>query len=97
LHLPAESLIDKAIELNSIGGQYGQQRPSEFLSLALKLLQLQPEKEIIQLYLDNEDYKYLTALAAFYVRLTYNSADCYKTLEPFLMDKRKLRSRDPRE
>ncbi|CAE6416312.1 unnamed protein product [Rhizoctonia solani] len=55
--LTAESLIDKAIELNSIGGVYGNQRPTDFISLLLKLLQIQPEKEILIEYLMVDEFK----------------------------------------
>lgn len=44
-------------------------------------------------YLHQEEFKYLTALAAFYVRLTFDATDVYKTLEPLLGDGRKLRRR----
>lgn len=37
--------------------------------------------------------RYLRALAAFYVRLTFDASDVYKTLEPLLADYRKLRRR----
>ncbi|KAJ3233217.1 hypothetical protein HDU78_006566 [Chytriomyces hyalinus] len=93
--LTAETLVDKALDLTYIGGQFGLQRPTEFLCLTMRLLQLQPERSIIAVYLENEDHKYLTALAAFYLRLTFNSVDVYKYLEPLLLDKRKLRMRDP--
>ena len=53
----AESLIDKAIELRTIGGVYGNQRPTEFLCLLLKLLQIQPEKEILIEYLQADEFK----------------------------------------
>jgi pre-mRNA-splicing factor 38A len=53
----AESLIDKAIEIRCIGGVYGNQRPTEFLCLLLKLLQIQPEKEIIIEYLRADEFK----------------------------------------
>ncbi|RKP10117.1 Pre-mRNA-splicing factor 38, partial [Thamnocephalis sphaerospora] len=91
--LNAETLIDKAVELQYIGGQYANTRPTEFLCLTLKLLQLQPEKEIILAYLEDEDFKYLRALAAFYLRLVGNSVDVYTHLEPLLADYRKLRHR----
>ncbi|KAI5300498.1 hypothetical protein KEM55_007005, partial [Ascosphaera atra] len=39
------------------------------------------------------DFKYLRALAAFYVRLTFEPVDIYKTLEPLLSDYRKLKRR----
>jgi hypothetical protein len=54
----AASLIDKAIELRSIGGVYGgNQKPTEFLCLLLKLLQIQPEKEILLEYLQADEFK----------------------------------------
>ena len=53
----AESLIDKAIELKAIGGVYGNQKPTEFLCLLLKLLQIQPEKEILLEYLQADEFK----------------------------------------
>ncbi|KAG5461731.1 MAG: hypothetical protein BJ554DRAFT_6025 [Olpidium bornovanus] len=55
----AESLIDKAVALTEIGGMYGNQKPVKFLCLLLKLLQLQPGKDIIYQYILNEDYKYV--------------------------------------
>ncbi|PGH16778.1 hypothetical protein AJ80_05093 [Polytolypa hystricis UAMH7299] len=39
------------------------------------------------------DFKYLRALAAFYIRLTFDPVDVYKTLEPLLGDSRKLKRR----
>lgn len=38
-------------------------------------------------------FKYLRVLAAFHVRLTWEPADIYKTLEPLLLDYRKVRRR----
>ena len=87
------TLCDRAVEATFVGGTYGQQKPTPFLCLALKLLQLLPSREIVLEYLHQEDFKYLTALAAFYVRLTFEPADIYKTLEPLLADYRKLRRR----
>jgi len=92
--LTAETLIDLAIKLRSIGGVYGNQKPSEFLCLLLKLLQIQPEKEILLEYLQADEFKYLRALAALYIRMTFRAADVYEILEPLLKDYRKLRYRD---
>ena len=39
-----------------------QRAPTEFMCLLLKLLQLQPEKEIIVEFIKNEDYKYVRVL-----------------------------------
>ena len=58
----AESLIDKAIELKAIGGVYGNQKPTEFLCLLLKLLQIQPEKEILLEYLQADEFKYVPSV-----------------------------------
>ena len=87
------TLCDRAAELSCIGGTYGQQKPTPFLCLTLKLLQLLPDRAIIVTYLEQVDFKYLSALAAFYVRLTFDAVDVYKTLEPLLGDYRKLRRR----
>ena len=87
------TLCDRAVDMTFLGGTYGQQKPTPFLCLSLKLLQLLPEREIVLEYLNQPDFKYLSALAAFYVRLTFNSADIYTTLEPLLADYRKIRRR----
>ncbi|KAI0029726.1 PRP38 family-domain-containing protein [Vararia minispora EC-137] len=92
--LTAESLIDKAIELRNVGGVYANQRPTEFLCLLLKLLQIQPEKEILIEYLRADEFKYLRALAAMYIRMTFRAVEVYELLEPLLKDFRKLRYRD---
>lgn len=63
--LTAESLVDKAVSLNYVGGTYGGQRkPTNFMCLVLKLLQLQPDKEIVVEFIKNEDYKYVRVLGA---------------------------------
>ncbi|KAH9946377.1 PRP38-domain-containing protein [Epithele typhae] len=72
-------------------GVYGNQKPTEFLCLLLKLLQIQPEKEILIEYLRADEFKYLRALAVFYIRMTFRPAEVYEILEPLLKDYRKLR------
>ena len=58
----AETLIDKAIELEYIGSTYGgAARPTPFICLVLKMLQIQPDKEIIVEFIKNDDYKYVAA------------------------------------
>ena len=95
--LNAATLLDRAIELTSISGTYGTaQKPSPFLCLAFKLLQLTPERDIIKFYLQKvgEEFKYLRALAAFYIRLAWEDDDeIYTALDPFLKDYRKLKVR----
>ncbi|XP_030765726.1 pre-mRNA-splicing factor 38 [Sitophilus oryzae] len=90
--LTAELLVDKAMELRFIGGVYGGNiKPTPFLCLTLKMLQIQPEKDIVVEFIKNEEFKYVRALGAYYMRLTGSSLDCYKYLEPLYNDNRKLR------
>lgn len=57
--LTAETLVDKAMELEYLGGTYGGNRkPTPFMCLVMKMLQIQPEKEIVIEFIKNEDYKY---------------------------------------
>ena len=93
--LTAELLVDKAMELRYVGGVYaGNIKPAPFLCLTLKMLQIQPEKDIVIEFIKNEDFKYVRALGAFYLRLIGSSMDCYKYLEPLLNDYRKIRIQD---
>jgi len=90
--LSAELLVDKAMELKYVGGVYsGNIKPSPFLCLVLKMLQIQPDKDIIVEFIRNEDFKYVRSLGAYYMRLTGSSLDCYKYLEPLLNDYRKIK------
>lgn len=54
----AEDLVDRAIQLKYIGGTYGGMRkPSHFLCLVLKLLQIAPDLDVIYAFIENENYK----------------------------------------
>lgn len=93
--LTAELLVDKAMEIRFVGGVFGGNiRPTPFLCLTLKMLQIQPEKDIVVEFIKNEEFKYVRALGAFYLRLTGTSMDCYKYLEPLYNDNRKLRQQN---
>ncbi|VDN02243.1 unnamed protein product [Thelazia callipaeda] len=90
--LTAELLVDQGMELRYVGGVYaGNVKPTPFLCLCLKMLQIQPEKDIIVEFLRQEDYKYIRALGAMYIRLTFPSIEVYKYLEPLYNDYRKMR------
>ena len=97
--LTAASLLDKAVELRSVGGGGGSAvsggagPPSRFICLVLKLLQLQPDRDVVLEYIKNEDHKYVRLLGAFYLRLTARPAEVYKVLEPLLEDRRRVRAR----
>jgi pre-mRNA-splicing factor 38A len=58
LKISAELVIDRAVDLRYIGGIYGGNiKPTPFLCLTLKMLQLQPDKEIVLEFLKQDDYK----------------------------------------
>jgi PRP38 family. len=85
-----------ALQLQAIGGSYGgNAKPTRFLCLVLKMLQIQPDDEIIDELINNENFKYVRALGAFYLRLTGRPADIYEKLEPLYNDYRKLKYRNP--
>lgn len=93
--LSAELIVDKAMELRYVGGIYGGNiKPTPFLCLTLKMLQIQPEKDIVVEFIKNEEFKYVRALGALYMRLVGSSIECYKYLEPLLNDSRKLRQQN---
>jgi pre-mRNA-splicing factor 38A len=95
--LNAATLLDRALEMTYIGGTFGAaQKPSPFLCLLFKMLQITPSRDIVLFYLKQagEEFKYLRALAAFYVRLTWEvDEEIYGVLEGLLGDYRKLRRR----
>lgn len=86
-------VLEKAVDdVKYVGGVYGGNiKPTPFLCLTLKLLQIQPQREIIYLFIEQSDFKYLRALGAFYLRLVGKSAEIHQKLEPLLRDYRKLR------
>ena len=46
------------MELKYVGGVYGGNvKPAPFLCLTLKMLQIQPDKDIIVEFIRNEDFK----------------------------------------
>uniref|UniRef100_A0A8C5D859 Pre-mRNA-splicing factor 38A n=1 Tax=Gouania willdenowi TaxID=441366 RepID=A0A8C5D859_GOUWI len=93
--LSAELVVDKAMELKYVGGVFGGNiKPTPFICLVLKMLQIQPEKDIIVEFIKNEDFKYVRLLGAMYMRLTGAAVDCYKYLEPLYNDYRKIKSQN---
>jgi pre-mRNA-splicing factor 38A len=48
------------MELDHFGGTFGGNRKATpFMCLTLKMLQIQPEKEIVVEFIKNEDYKWV--------------------------------------
>lgn len=51
-------IVDRGMELRYIGGIYaGNVKPTPFLCLCLKLLQLQPDKDIIIEFIRQDNFK----------------------------------------
>ena len=94
--LTAETLVDKAFELKYIGGTYGGiRRPTKFLCLLLKMLQIQPELDIVLEFIKEENYKYIRLLGMLYFRLVCTKPkDIYSVLEPLYSDYRKIAFRE---
>jgi pre-mRNA-splicing factor 38A len=85
--LTTAHVLEKAAVLTSMGGW-----PHHLLCLLLKLLQLHPEHEMIRrAFCDQDEFKYVRALGALYIRLTSRPVEIYESLEPLLHDNRVLR------
>lgn len=94
--LDAETLIEKAVKIDHIGSTFGGiRKPTPFICLVLKLLQIQPPLEAVIEYVKQDEHKYLRALGAFYTRLVGDPVQVYKVLEPLYNDYRKLAVRSP--
>ncbi|KAG7665321.1 uncharacterized protein J8A68_001009 [[Candida] subhashii] len=96
LFLSNESTILPIIidQVKYIFGTESNGRPSPFLCCLLRLLELEPKKEIIGAYLTQmgyNEFKYLTALSLIYIRLVYPSQEIYEIFDGYFKDSRKLR------
>jgi len=90
--LTAELLVDKAVTLQYFGGVCSENnKPTPFLCLLLKMLQIQPDLSIVLQFVRNEEFKYVRCLGVFYLRLVGTPLQIYQELEPFYSDYRKLR------
>ncbi|KAG7195355.1 uncharacterized protein KQ657_003883 [Scheffersomyces spartinae] len=96
LHLTNEATLMTVVDqqVQYVGGADGIGKPCPFLCCLLRMLELEPLSEMIDVYLNQLGYnlfKYLTAMALLYVRLTYSSDKVYTILDTFYTDFRKLR------
>lgn len=87
----AKWLSVAARTVHYIGGIDNSNRPSPFLSCLVRLVELAPEIDVIDLFLTQHHFKYVTALALAYVRLTQPPTAIIKHLQVFSTDYRKLR------
>lgn len=79
-----------------IGGTDSSGRPSPFLCCLLRILELEPSTDILQLYLNQNGYnefKYLTALTLLYMRMVSGPTEIYTLFDEYISDYRKLRIR----
>ncbi|RKP32828.1 PRP38-domain-containing protein [Metschnikowia bicuspidata] len=95
LHLTNEQTILPVIveHVDYIGGTDSNNRPSPFLCCLVRLLEIEPSPEVIELYLTQNGYnefKYLTALALLYSRMV-TGKDFFNMFDRFITDYRKLR------
>jgi pre-mRNA-splicing factor 38A len=94
----ADVLEKAATSLQCIGGTFGgNRRPTKFLCLTLKLLQLQPDLPLIEQFIQQDHFKYVKALGAFYLRLIGRPHEIYELLEPLYNNYNKLKYRDVTE
>lgn len=83
-----------ATHVRYLGSTTANGKPTPFVCCLLRLLELEPQQEVVDAYLHQlgtDEFKYLTALVMMYIRLVWASEDTVNTLEPFYADYRKLR------
>ena len=97
--LTAADVLEKSSSLVCVGGAFGgNQQPTKFLCLCLKLLQIQPPIDLIEdVFIGQEEFKYARCLGALHLRLCGRPAEIYQHLEPLLRDYRKLKYRNTTE
>lgn len=96
LHLTNELTIVPVVVdfVQYVGGTDEGGRPAPFLCCLLRLLELQPSDEIINIYLTQNGYnefKYLTAMALLYCRIVADAHTVYRLHDQYILDYRKLR------
>lgn len=89
------TILDTIVaHVHYIGGTDAGGRPCPFLCCLLRLLELEPLQEILELYLRQNgfnEFKYLTALALLYCRLVQKPIGFYALYDQYIRDYRKLR------
>ncbi|KAL0219987.1 hypothetical protein P9112_005640 [Eukaryota sp. TZLM1-RC] len=87
-------VVQKATTLDYIGGSYSiYLKPTPFLCLLYKLLQLAPSSDIVLPLIQQNKFKYITALGMMYIRSAFKPQYVYPLLDQFYSDFRKLRVR----
>lgn len=80
-------LLDRMVELTCVGGIDTAGKPFPFVCLLVKLIQLFPEREVIEFMIHQQEFKYMKVLALVYCRLVYRDREL---LAAELSDYRKI-------
>lgn len=93
LYLTNEQTILPVIvnHVKYISGLDANNRPGPFLCCLLRLLEISPSSIIIQIYLNQTNFKYLTALILLYIRMTYKSHEVYSITDPYFSNFSRLK------
>lgn len=94
LYLTNEQTILPVIikHVKYIGGLDSNNRPSPFICCLLRLLEINPSSDIINLYLTQLEFKYLVCLALLFIRLTRSSQEIYSVFDNYWTNYSKLRT-----
>ncbi|CAH6721785.1 putative pre-mRNA-splicing factor 38 [[Candida] jaroonii] len=66
-------------------------RPSPFICCLLRLLEINPSSEILKIYLNQNKFKYLTALVLMFIRMTKRPEEVYNLFDNYITNFSKLR------
>jgi pre-mRNA-splicing factor 38A len=92
--LTAATILPKVLDIRGVGSTFGPaHKPCPFMCLVLKLLQIQPPKEIVAEYILSDEI-HVRLLGAFYMRLVGKPVEVYRYLEPLLNDYRRVHMLD---
>lgn len=83
----AATILDRCVEIRCVGAFESTGRPFPFVCLLVKLIQILPPRDIIEFYINQQEFKYLKVLALVYARIVYKES---AILQPHLQDYRKL-------
>lgn len=70
-NINAATILDRAVEIECIGNIPSSGSPFPFVCLFIKLIQLMPERDIIEFYVSQKKFKYLKVLGLLFIRLVY--------------------------
>lgn len=78
-------------QVHCLAGLDSNNRPSNFLCCLLRLLEINPSREIINLFLSYPQFKYLTCLTLMFIRLTRSPVEIYTLFDTYNANYSKIR------